>query len=461
MNVSTHNIQENALIDFAIKRWRTADTTANTGTRGQAEARRLCGAFISQFGPAPFASLTEPMIFDWLRMVNDEPCWRSRSRRPNRALPPRVIRSLLRCVGYAQTDSITEYRQYHRMCGVELIEWRQELTHCGSFKSGPMGDDQCLWNAYVSEWITSKGAEKTRCDRYRTWMAHIGYELDNLNAPAAAPGLPFGFTDPVYACIDPFVRFFVAIRWAHNGSTDALDLFRTLAQYCDRIDNTPHSQTMRSYIRPFYHLCVALAPSSRCGSENKSLVDCLDGTTRAACVAALQCMTIDKGRCVKCVYQFTVDGPWAPLLRWSQWRAISRREASYRPPKRRRMRDRFSDGEVLQIQKVALVDPFSHGMLTFLLQSDHIASLYVCHNMARGHTGCRTGAVCSLQVMDVMDTLADTPPWRGKMKMVGTVLEKGGAIRQFGIDPILAAALESAIQPAMGMVLVPIAEYPM
>lgn len=55
------------------------------------------------------------------------------------------------------------------------------------------------------------------------------------------------------------------------------------------------------------------------------------------------------------------------------------------------------------------------------------------------HTGCRTGAVCSLRVEDVRE------PSTGLMRPVGSVMEKGGAQREFEIDPILSAALEGAI----------------
>lgn len=358
------NKVDDVLIDRAIQQWHATDTSANTGLRGRTEARRLCHAFLLRFGPAPFASVAEPTIYAWLQAVNDEPCWRSRSRRPNRALPPRIIRSLLQCADYPRSHNITEYRP-HRPCGVDLEEWRSEWMSSGRFRPE---DDQRLWNAYVAEWIATKGAQKSRCDRYRAWSAHIGHPVDNHHAPTVEPGLPTGFTDPQNACMDPYVRFFVAMRWS-----DALDLFRTLYQYCDRIDDAPHAQTMRSYIRPFYRLCVALAGAADDGAS-PSLVACLDRTTRALCVAALQRITVDQGRCVKCVYQFTAGGPWAPLLRWSQWRPISRREASYRPSKRRRVRDRFADDEVLRMQQCAVTDPFSHGLLTFLLPPGRGAS---------------------------------------------------------------------------------------
>ena len=426
------NKVDDVLIDCAIQQWCATDTTANTGPRGRTEARRLCHAFLLQFGPAPFASVAEPTIFEWLRTVNDEPCWRSRSRRPNRALPPRIIRSLLQCGDYPRSHNITEYRP-HRPCGVDLVEWRCEWMSSGRFN--PNEDDQRLWNAYVAEWIATKGAQKSRCDRYRAWVAHIGHPVDDRCAPAAEPGVPIGFTDPRNACMDPYVRFFVAMRWS-----DGMDLFRTLYQYCDRIDDAPHAHTMRSYVRPFYRLCVALAGDN---DGTSSLVACLDRTTRALCVTALQRITVDRGRCVKCVYQFTAGGPWAPLLRWAQWRPITRREASYRPQKRQRIRDRFADDEVFRMQKSALTDPFSHGMLTFLLRPGRGARRRAA---VRVHTGCRSGAVCHLRVMDVMDAASLRP--------VGSVQEKGGAIRRFCIDPILGAALEGAVRCNRGSVYV-------
>jgi hypothetical protein len=113
---------------------------------------------------------------------------------------------------------------------------------------------------------------------------------------------------------------------------------------------------------------------------------------------------------------------WAPLLPWSHWRPISRREANYRPPKRQRLRDRFTDSEILRMQQCAMADPFAQGLLTFVL-----------------HTGCRTGAVCHLLVRDVQDPV-------DRMRILGTVREKGGVVRCFCIDPILAEALGEAIR---------------
>ena len=53
------------------------------------------------------------------------------------------------------------------------------------------------------------------------------------------------------------------------------------------------------------------------------------------------------------------------------------------------------------------------------------------------HTGCRSGAVSSLRVQRVRD--------RNGIRAVGTVEEKGGVVREFWMDPVLARALEGAI----------------
>ena len=409
-----------ALIDRAIHAWRARDTPANTGLRGRAEARRLCEDFLGRFGPAPFPLLREPVIFQWLADLYREPRWCTRSRRPNRAMPPRIIKALLRCAGYAGADNISGYqRRYHGTTAavVELVAWQRELA--GGIDGrifDDVRDNQLLWNAYVVAWKAAGGAHKARADRHRSWTKHTGCVVDDRAAPHTPPGVPPGFDDPRNARIDPYVRFFVGVRW--GGTTEAMDLFRTLTAYCDHIDNEAHASTMRAYIRPFYRICVSLAPAAA------SLVECLDRTTRESCIAALQTIRLDKGRCVKCLYQFTAGGPWAPLLRWAPWRPISRREANYRPPKRQRLRDRFTDAEILRMQQCALSDPFAHGLLTFLL-----------------HTGCCTGAVCHLLVRDVQDADA-----KHRMRTLGSVREKGGVVRYFCIDPILMDALRGAIR---------------
>jgi integrase len=409
-----------SLIDAAIGRWCAHDTPANTGPRGHTEARRLCEAFLASFGPAPFASVSEASIFEWLALTTREPRWCVRSRRPNRTLPSRIISALLWCGGCTHAASIIHFRP-RKTAGVELVMWQRELETgiAGRpFDVTHRGDNQMIWNAYVSEWSRSGGTWKSRSDRHRFWIKHTSCVMDDVCAPLAPPGLPMGFDDPSNLCIDPYLRFFVSVRWcAATGNMEAMDLFRTLTLYCDRIDDEAHSVTMRAYIRPFYTICASLCS----GGDGASLIATLDQTTRTDCIAALRCITHDKGRCVKCVYQFTAGGPWAPLLRWSHWRPISRREANYRPPKRVRTRDRFTDGEILEMQKCALSNPFSHGLLTFLL-----------------HTGCRTGAVCHLAVRDLVDSTGLRP--------VGSVREKGGVCRIFCIDPILANALQGAIR---------------
>jgi hypothetical protein len=295
------------LIDRAINAWRMRDTPANTGLRGRMEARRLCENFLLQFGPAPFPLLREPVIFQWLTDLNRQPQWCTRSRRPNRAMPPRVIKALLHCGGYASSGNISGYQRRHHTAVVELAAWRRELADDIDGRIFTESDNQLLWNAYIVAWNAAGGTHKARADRHRSWIKHTGCVVDDGAAPQTPPGLPAGFDDPVNACIDPYVRFFVAVRWCGPGrGTEAMDLFRTLTAYCEHIDDEAHASTMRAYIRPFYRICVALARTS-------SLVESLDRTTREACVAALQTIRRDKGRCVKCLYQFTAGGPWASI----------------------------------------------------------------------------------------------------------------------------------------------------
>ena len=174
-------------------------------------------------------------------------------------------------------------------------------------------------------------------------------------------------------------------------------------------------------MRPFFHLCVHLCDTV----HTDLLVPTLESCTRLQLMQALATLDRERGRAIKAVYQIT-RGPWAPFLpAWSTWTPIGKREVHHRPVRRMRQRDRFTDEEIATLRSVARGHPLDHGLFTFFL-----------------HTGCRSGAACSLRVEHV----ADCTQGEWTARSIGRVEEKGGTVREFTVDAVLAEALVGAIR---------------
>lgn len=265
---------------------------------------------------------------------------------------------------------------------------------------------------------------KTIREKLRRWNRYLKRHhptttLVRLDATTAA--VPPAVLDPANAGIDPYVRFFTVVRWPVDGVTVLTRCFQPMARYADECSDQRHGRAMRCFLRPVLYVFVELCAGAGGG---QSLLPVLAATRRTDVVDALSRITRNRGRAIKAIFQLT-HGAWAGLVvpEWERWaNPITRQEVGHRPPRRVRTRDRFTEEEVARMRAVAAADPMDHGLFTLFL-----------------HTGCRSGAACSLRVDDVWDATTGTP------RPVGSVEEKGGTRREFAIDPVLGNALGQAI----------------
>lgn len=407
--------EEAAIIRRTLLRWKNVDCEDNTTQKGVVAAGLVCREFLDWWRPT--GNRTEPDIYAWLQSVCQRPEWRRC--RLNRALPQRVVVCLLTELGYTRVSNI-HVTYDRRMSRIDLIGWWQDLRQTVPGRAADPEDPQWLWNVCEAEWLRVDAyTRRARQEKLRRWNRYL---LGGANAPcrlgATHPPVPDTFLSDRFGMVDPYIRFFAIVRWSDH--VRVLELFRTLVLYAANVSDRRHARSIASYVRPFFHLCVALYGEER--APGGALVPLLDTTTRADCAAALARVVRGRGRSLKAAFQFT-GGVWSGLLpTWVGWPPLTRREVGYHPVRRQRQRDRFTDAELEAMRAVAAEDPLDHGLLTFVL-----------------HTGCRSGAVCSLRVDDVCDVTTDPPT----MRAVGSVEEKGGQRREFAIDTVLAAALRA------------------
>ena len=332
-----------------------------------------------------------------------------------------------------------------RFSGVDLPVWWRDLRRLRS----PEGNDgQLLWNAFESEWKrTDAYSHKTLREKLRVWNRFLSAQPTGPHGRAEEaqthPTLPACFLDPDFDTLDPYLRFFAGLRWRDAAS--GLRIFSAMATYLAQCRDWRHARNMRTvqevsvvagyspgvYVRPFFYLCVHLCDQQ----QTDLLMPTLESCTRLQLMQALATLDRERGRAIKAVYQIT-RGPWAPFLpAWSAWTPISKREVHHRPVRRMRQRDRFTDEEIAILRGVARQNPLDHGLFTFFLSRP-------VRRIGRStHTGCRSGAACSLRVEHVADCILGE--WVARPS--GRVEEKGGTLREFSIDPVLADALVAAI----------------
>lgn len=449
---STMADEEGEEEDLVLDRWAATESTENRGPAARRAAATVWRRFrdeILRSGDTDIAALPESRVYEWLTMVQSDPMWHSGRR--NRLLPHRVVRAALEHAGYPRIHNILPVVTRH-MTRMNLIQWWPDLVRLRPHNHA--ANASLLWRAYCVETERTGYARavKVRRERRRRWVRWVrthtrASEWTDTDQPVDA-GLPPLFTDPRFVDrVDPYVRFFAPLLWP-DDATAVLNFFRALHDHIRRTaaTNPRRAAILAAYIRPFFRICVALTAQP----PTWSLMQRLDTCHRSDVVAAMSAVSRhhtprrvpDLGRCIKAVFQFT-HGPWSALLpSWSGWMAVRRQEVGYHPPKRRRARDRFTDEEVDRLRRIArAAHPADHALLLFYPPLRRIHAARRCNFL---HTGCRSGAACSLRVDDVVD------PDTHAIRSDACVLEKGGERRHFTIDHELATALRSAINMNRG-----------
>ena len=351
--------------------------------------------------------------------------------RINRALPQRVVQAALEILGYEQRANICVVRHRHRS-HVDLRAWLTDLRAVPGRAPDP-ADGQRLWDFYHAEFVrTDRFSRRTLQEKLRRWNLH----LRATGEPAARCGEPAPPVAPVADdTVDPYIRFFAPVYW--DDHAEALHLFGRLTAHVRGCKNWREARVLRSYVRPVFYLLLALQDPGR-----RAVMPALAVCTRAQCVHALSTMTRERGRAIKAVYRIT-HGPWGVFFpaAWAAWtaRPITKHEVRYRPPRRLRDRDRFTEEEIQRLRELAAQHPVDHALFTFFLPT------LPPRGWVLAHTGCRSGAACSLRV----DNVATLNPALA-MRAVGRVEEKGGQCREFAIDAVLGPALEAAIRHNRG-----------
>lgn len=449
-----------------LELWRATDSVENrTGPDAERDAGDVCDALLGFLGDAPLQRL-ERDIHGWLQGVMREDRWRLGRR--NRALPYRVALAVLTVVGHPAASTLLPENFGRALSGVQLGLWLRELHAIPGRAPRPAEDPQWLWNAYAWELehqqrqggAVHNTTVRSRREKLRRWRLHVAPHALVRDGGPDEPPLPDAFRNPEFATLDPYLRFFAAVRWA--DAEDVLRLLRGLATSAERCRDRRRGRVLAAYVRPFYHLCRAILPTSFPAASGTTttitgLLPTLRGLSREALIEAVAQAPepiVDPGRCLRLLYQFTQGGPWGPafLRPWSAWPAITARELGFHPSKRLRSRDRFTDEEVNRLRAFAEAQgPFHHGLLCFLLPYGpgvHAHTRAIASPSL--HTGCRSGAASSLRVDDVMDVPL------GAMRRVGRVAEKGGVWREFDVDPLLSRALLGAIGCNRGSPLPPV-----
>lgn len=450
-------------VQRALERWAVADTEDNTTVVGRAAAAEVVAAawtwlvdgqwFVVHDGVVVSWRDNGPpewAVYEWLHgQCEDDARWSGVGdrRRLNRALPQRAAVALLTVLGYPRIANITECYG-RRVPDIHLCQWLQDLRQLPGWDARDDDPAWLFWRVYVAEYPrASPRTRRQKLRRLNAWLRrHPGHgaPVDEETAPVAADAtttrpVPAAFRDPRFAQVEAYVRLFVALRWTDHET--ALGLFRSMTVYAARSADRRHARCMATYVRPVYYLCAALTANRSVGTA--PLLPVLDTATRQDCVDALAAVARDRGRCIKALYQFTT-GRWRGLLpRWAGWVPITGREVGHRPLRRMRERDRFTEEEVDLLRETARADPVDHGLFTFCPPRTKPVCVVLVRLL---HTGCRSGAACSLRVDDVCDG--------GQPRTVGHVEEKGGVRREFFIDDILRDALLGAIACNRGSVYV-------
>lgn len=426
----------------------------NTTTAGRTAAGEVVDAFLDWWHALPASQRppSQPTIYDWLAGVTSEPRWRRG--RLNRALPQRAVVACLHELGYPHVDHIQPL--YDRaLSTIDLPAWLRDL-HAVGHRPPRETDPRWLWDVYAAACRdTGLHPPKTVRGKLSRWNRYLRARglapLDpaSLGAPGPVPVPPL-FLDPALARVDPYVRFFAGVWWPHDGDAILRRGFGPLATHIATVDRTDprRARCWRGYLRPLFYVCVAVLEGP---SDGGPALPRLAAATRPDLVRACAAVRRDRGRALKAVFHCT-HGAWIhplaphqpPWGAWSLWGAgpITRHEVGHRPPPRRRTRDRFTEAEVDRLRAVAADSPLDHGLFTFWTGGRPDRGPNTPRPLL--HTGCRSGATCSLRVEDVWDPVAHAP------RPVASVEEKGRRRREFAVDPVLADALRGAIAQNRG-----------
>ena len=407
----------------------------NTTAAGWVAAREVCQAFQQWVcdQPVSLADLPERAVYEWLETECTHPRWR-RSRL-NRALPQRAVMALLVELAYPRVDNIAPFFA-RRGSMLELAEWLTELSTIRAIRPD---DPQWLWNVYAALY-DQVHPPKTVREKLRRWNCYLRRSAPTTVTVARVshdPAVPLAVLDPANSDIDPFIRFFVVVRWPGDGEAVLAQCFRPMAHYASHCPDHRHGRAMHCFLRPVLYVFVALASTT---DGVQALLPVLATARRADVVEALAMVNRNRGRAIKAVFQLT-HGAWAGLVGgpgvWERWAPITRQEVGHRPLRRARQRDRFTEEEVNRLRAAAASDPLDHGLFTLFLHTVGGGPMPAATPPPR--LGCRSGAACSLRVDDVWDAASGTP------RPVGSVEEKGTTRREFTIDPVLGDALGRAI----------------
>lgn len=340
----------------------------NTTAAGWAAAREVCQAFQQWVcdQPVSLADLPECAVYGWLETECMHPRWR-RSRL-NRALPQRAVTALLVELAYPRADNIAPFFA-RRGSMLELAEWLTELSTIRAIRAD---DPQWLWNVYAALY-DQVHPPKTVREKLRRWNSYLRRSAPTVTVARVAhdPPVPLAVLDPANSDIDPFIRFFVVVRWPGDGEAVLAQCFRPMAHYASHCPDHRHGRAMHCFLRPVLYVFVALAA---CTSTDgvQALLPVLATARRADVVEALAMVNRNRGRAIKAVFQLT-HGAWAGLVGgpgvWERWTPITRQEVGHRPLRRARQRDRFTEEEVNRLRAAAASDPLDHGLFTLFLHT--------------------------------------------------------------------------------------------
>ena len=166
--------------------------------------------------------------------------------------PQRVVIATLTEMGYPRVRNIVLSPQ-RRMSRIHLPAWLKDLDRPECVVS----DAHWLWRVYCAEWErTDSFSPKTRREKLRLWnrhrrtLPHWPSDAPTIGStpPEEASPPPPVFLDPRYVSLDPYIRFFAAVRWTDHDRV--LDLFLNLHRYIQTCSDARHGTIMASYLRP-------------------------------------------------------------------------------------------------------------------------------------------------------------------------------------------------------------------